>query len=271
MQRKAVVIAAVVLGASVTALWPTVPGVQADAQQPVRRLFVAGGGVFPGDPDRRLLRYVLSLTGKAEPRVCCLATAKGDHPEALVQWYEVMNALPCRPRHLRIFGPTKDLRNFEQELLAADLIFVLGGNTLNMIAVWKAQGVDAILRQAWERGIVLAGESAGMICWFEQAISDSRPGRLTAMECLAWLKGSAAAHYHEAREPRRPRYHELLLAGELKDGLACDDGAGVLFEGDRLAKVVTTSDKATAYRVRRAGPRVVEEPLPAELLGKAAR
>ncbi len=242
-----------------------------DPDSPLRRIFVAGGGVMGSNPPYPLLRYIVSLTGKPDPVVVCLPTARGDNLENLAQWYETMNQLPCRPRHLRLFGPTKDLRDFEQQLLSADVIFVPGGNTLNMLATWKAQGVDAILRKAWERGILLAGESAGMVCWFEEAVTDSKPGQLTRMECLGWLKGSVCAHYHFLPQPRRPRLHEMLISGEMKDGVACDDGAGVLYEGDKLVKVVTVSETATAYMVRRNGTQVVEEPLKAELLGIALK
>ena len=242
-----------------------------DDASPLRRIFVAGGGIMGSNLPYPLMRYILSLTGKPDPVVVCLPTARGDNLENLAVWYETMNQLPCRPRHLRLFGPTKDLRDFEQQLLSADVIFVPGGNTLNMLATWKAQGVDAILRKAWERGILLAGESAGMVCWFEEAVTDSKPGQLTRMECLGWLKGSVCAHYHFLPQPRRPRLHEMLISGEMKDGVACDDGAGILFEGDKLVKVVTVSETATAYMVRRNGAEVVEEPLKAELLVNALK
>lgn len=236
---------------------------------PTPRIFAAGGGILGGGPDFLLMRYILSLSGKPDPVVCCLPTARGDNLENLAVWYETMNTLPCRPRHLRLYGPTKDLRDFEQQLLSADIIFVPGGNTLNMLATWKAQGVDAMLHKAWQRGIVLAGESAGMVCWFEHAVTDSRPEQLTKMDCLGWLKGSGCAHYHYLPQPRLPRYHEMLKNGELKDGVACDDGAGLLFEGDKLAKVVTISTKATAYSVRHKDGQVIEQPLDAQLLVKA--
>jgi enamine deaminase RidA (YjgF/YER057c/UK114 family)/peptidase E len=242
------------------------PSARADGP-PVRRIFGSGGGILAGDPDRRLLRYILSLTGKPEPVICYLPTAGGDKAEAIVSWYETMNALPCRPRHLRLFGPTRHLRDFEKQLLSADVILVPGGNTLNMLAVWKVQGVDTVLRKAWERGIVLAGESAGMACWFEQVLTDSRPDRLTPMECLGWLKGSVCPHYDSERQ-RKPLWHQLVARGAMKDGWACDEGVGLLFEGDKLAKVVTTTAKGTAYWVRRNGDQLIEEPLKAELLGK---
>jgi hypothetical protein len=115
---------------------------------PVRRIFVVGGALLSGDPDYRLLRFIVSLTGKSNPLVCDLPTASGDNLERVVLWYEIMNELPCRPRHLRLFGPTGKARNFAKQLLAADAIVVPGGNGLNMVAVWKAQGVDAVLRTA---------------------------------------------------------------------------------------------------------------------------
>src|SRR5262249_40989469 len=134
---------------------------------------------------------------------------------------------------------------------------------------WKAQEVDAILRKAWERGIVLGGESAGMNCWFEHALGDSRPERLSVIEFLGWLKGSACPHYQADSGRWKLRYHQMVGEGQLKDGLACDDGAGVLFEGERLARVVTISPKAGAYTVRRSGNQVIEESLKADLLAKA--
>jgi dipeptidase E len=235
---------------------------------PVRRIFVVGGALLTGDPDHRLLRFLVSLTGKPNPVVYDLPTASGDNLERVVLWYEIMNDLPCRPRHLRLFGPTGTARKAAKQLLAADAIVVPGGNGLNMIAVWKAQGVDAVLRTAWERGILLAGESAGMNCWFEQAVGDSRPEQLRAIDFLGWLKGSACPHYHDESARWKKSYHQLLVGGQIKDGIACDSGAGVLFEGQRPARVVTLSPKAGAYRVRHNGKEVVEEPLKAEILGK---
>lgn len=258
---------AMVLLAGVVAV--AVPTTAEEKVAPVRRIFVVGGGLISGDPDYRLLRYVVSLTGKPNPIIYDLPTASGDNLERLAMWYEIMNDLPCRPRHLRLFGPTAKARNFEKQLLAADAIVVPGGNGLNMVAVWKAQGVDAVLRTAWERGILLAGESAGMNCWFEQGVGDSRPERLSAIDFLGWLKGSACPHYHDGAGQWKKGYHQLLAAGQIQDGIACDSGAGVLFEGERLARVVTIASDAGAYRVRRQGQTVIEEPLKAELLGKA--
>ena len=138
-----------------------------------------------------------------------------------------------------------------------------------MLAAWKAQGVDAVLRTAWERGILLAGESAGMNCWFEHALGDSRPERMSVIECLGWLKGGACPHYHSESGRWRQHYHQMVRDGQLKDGLACDEGAGVLFEGEKPTRVVTISKEVHVYQVRRRGDQVIEEPIKAELLGKA--
>jgi peptidase E len=232
-----------------------------------RQILVAGGGVLAGWPDWLLLRYLLSLTGKSDPVVYLLATADGDNLNTIATWYEAMNGLPCRPHHLRLFGPSGQLQNFERQLLSADSIFVSGGNTLNMLAVWRAQGIDIILRNAWEQGIVLAGQSAGMICWFEQGVTDSRPEQLSVMDGLGWLKGSACPHYHT--EPNRlPSYHKMIADHAIKEGVACDNGAAILFSGESMVKVVSTVPGATAYRIRLEGGRVVDEPLKTEKLTK---
>jgi peptidase E len=213
------------------------------------------------------MQYLLALTGKKDPIIYLLATATGDYPPLILSWYEVMNELECRPRHLGLFGSSRQMKDFGPRLLSADVIFVGPGSTLNMLALWKAQGVDLILRKAWEKGILLSGESAGLNCWFEQSVTDSRPERLTAMDGLGFLKGSVCPHYDSERE-RRPSYHRMLAAGELKDGLACDNWVGLLFEGEVLTRVVSSRPEKTAYKVRLVGGKVIEEPLTAEFLGK---
>jgi peptidase E len=242
-----------------------VPPAAAQEEMPTRRILAIGGGTYTGN-DQPLPRYLLALTGKKNPVVYLLPTAAGDSPVGVMRWYEVMNDLECRPRHLRLFHNSAGLKNMKANLLAADAIFVGGGNTMNMLAVWKAHGVDVILRNAWERGVVLAGESAGMICWFEQGVTDSRPDKLTSLECLGFLKGSACPHYDNEVQ-RKPAYHKMLLSGEAKAGVACNDGAALLFEGDQFVRAVAVNAKARAYRVRRDGMKVVEEPLNVELLG----
>jgi peptidase E len=229
-----------------------------------RRIFAVGGQAF-SDPGRVLLHYLLSLTGKNEPTVYYLPTAAGDNPAQIAGWYEIATQAPCRPRHLRLFDGSGRMKNIEKQLLSADAIWVGGGNTLNMLAIWKAQEVDVVLRKAWEQGVVLAGESAGMICWFEEGNSDSRPERLTVVKGLGFLKGSACPHY-SPDSGRGRDYHRMLADGEIKEGIGCDDGAGVLFEGAELTKVISVSSNASAYRVRIVGDKAVAERLRPEVL-----
>lgn len=252
-----------------TLLLLTIPATHADAPKAEakavkKRLFINGGWKTSNDAVP-LMRYLIRSTGKDNPKVCLLPTASGDAAESIVNYYDIMNQLECRPRHLRLFAPSK-VQDFEAYLEEMDAIYVGGGNTLNMLAIWKEQGIDVVLRKAYDRGVVLGGGSAGAICWFAQGCTDSRPGRLTAMTCLGWLEGSACPHFN--LEKRRSAYQQMVQGGELKDGLAVDEGAGVLFEDGRLARVVSSVPKMTAYTVKRRGDKVVEAPLEAELLIK---
>ncbi len=235
---------------------------------PRRRLFVIGGQALDGGaPDHLLLKHLLLLTRKSNPTIYYLPTASGDSAEGIARWYETMNDLACRPRHLRLFSNSARMKNPGKELLSADAIFVGGGNTLNMLSIWRAQGVDQILRQVWEQGVLLAGESAGMNCWFEQGVTDSLPEKLSMIPCLGFLKGSSCPHYNN-EAPRKPFYHRLVLSSEAKEGFACDDGTGLLFEEDNLIQAVSVTRNAQAVRVRPEGGKVVEVEIPCKLLGK---
>jgi dipeptidase E len=210
-----------------------------------------------GGQTRPLVGWLLGLTGKDDPRVCILGTATGD--ASIPGFYETFHADRCRPSHVALFGiPRPDWR---EHLLSRDLIFVGGGNTASMLAVWRAHGVDEVLREAWERGVVLAGGSAGAICWFEQGVTDSFRAELDGLDCLGWLPGSCCPHY-DGEEQRRPAYARLLAAG-FPPGIAIDDAAAVRFEGTELAEVVTAVEGSGAYQVDRDG----ELPLLARLLG----
>jgi peptidase E len=208
-----------------------------------------------GWADEPLLDYVLELA--RGPRVLYVPTASMENAEGTVAWYERLRGR-AEMRHL-YFGrwPPDDLR---EVTLAHDVVIVPGGNTANMLAIWRLHGFDELLREAWEQGVVLAGWSAGAICWFEAGVTDSFGPQLEAMECLGFLRGSACPHY-DGEELRRPRYAELLRDG-FPPGIAIDDDVAVCFDGTELVEVVTSRAGATAYRVNAEG----EEPLEARLL-----
>ena len=230
------------------------------ARSPVPQIVAMGGGGFSMEPDNLALdRYVLGLADRPRPRVCFLPTASGDAADYVNRFHATFGSLPCEPSHLALFEPhTPDLRSF---LLAQDVIYVGGGSTRNLLVLWREWGLDAILREAWRAGVVLAGISAGAICWFEESVSDSVvPGSLASLRCLGFLPGSACPHY-DGEPERRGAYHRLLAAGLVADGYAADDGAALHFVGDRLARVVASRPDARAYRVERRGDGVEETPI----------
>ena len=217
---------------------------------------VALGGLGEADDEAgRLVRFALGLTGKERPRVCLVPTASNEMPEYMLRFYENMSG-HAEASHVSFFPwPRADLRD---HVLSQDVIFVSGGNTANLLAIWRAHGFDEIIREAWEQGIVLAGGSAGMICWFEAGVTDSFGPQLEGMrDGLGFLPGSACPHY-DGEEQRRPLYRRLVAQGTLPPGYAADDDAALHFEGTEVAEVVTLTEGATAYRVEREGETALE-------------
>jgi peptidase E len=233
----------------------------ARAEAAVRKLLIYGGDFNAG-----FIRYAASLTGKANPRICLLPTASGDAPGNIVRWFEICTKLPIRPFVQRAFISSHNQKeSFETVFAGMDAILVGGGNTLNMIAVWKAQGIDKALRTAWENGVVLGGGSAGSLCWFEQGTTDSRPGDLSTVEGLGFISGSHCPHY-DAEAGRRPLYHSKIKSGEFKPGYACDDRAGIYFENGAVKQAVALDDKSNAFFVSKRNDEVIETILPKVVL-----
>ena len=209
----------------------------------------------------RLDRNVLQHARNSNPTVCFLPTASGDSDGYIVRVYSAFSSLPCRPRHLSLFRQPSDLATFVSE---CDVIYVGGGNTRNMLAIWRACGFDSLLRRAWESGTVLCGISAGAICWFEQGHTDSADA-LGPMACLGFLPGSCSPHF-DGEAGRQPSYHALIKQGALSAGYALDDGAALHFIGDSVAHVVTSHPTARAFHVRCESGTVIEEPLQTRFL-----
>jgi len=222
----------------------------------VREPQIVGLGGHGDTPEQTqaLMRYVASLTGKERPRVLHVPTATGDAADYVLPFFERWATIG-EPSHLRFFPyPPPGLRELA---LSQDAISVGGGNTANMLAIWRVHGFDRILREAWESGIVLFGASAGMICWFEAGVTDSFGLQLDGMrDGLGFLAGSACPHY-DGEALRRPRYRELVDGG-FPEGLAADDGVGLHFVGTGLHDVVTCRPGAAAYRVTRDGEELLE-------------
>ena len=231
---------------------------------PVKKQIVAmGGGSFSAEPEGSALdAYVLSLTGKPRPKICFVPTASGDAAEYTAKFYDAF-ARRADASHLNLFGrPRTDMASL---LAAQDVIYVGGGNTANMLAVWRVHGVDRMMRDAWERGVILTGVSAGMICWFECGVTDSFGPLAALRDGLGLLPGSACPHY-DGEKDRRPTYQRLVREG-FPPGYAADDGAALHFVGTKLVEVVTSRRSARAFRVALRRGRVVETPLATRYLG----
>lgn len=218
------------------------------------------------EPENLLLdQFILSTAELPRPKVCFVGTASGDARSFSEKFLTAFSALPCVPTELSLFKPhTADLRTF---VLEQDVIYVGGGNTRNMLVLWREWGLDAILREAWLSGVVMAGISAGSICWFEQGLSDSViPGELAPLACTGFLPGSNCPHY-DGEADRRPVYQRCVREGTLSAGFAADDGAALHFVGTKLVRAVSSRPAARAYRVELAGGEVEETALETVWLG----
>jgi peptidase E len=230
------------------------------------QIVAMGGGSFGLDGRFTPLdRYALGLVSRPRPRVCFLPTASAENPQYVMRFYEAYASSRCEPSHLLLFGrPRTDIRDF---LLSQDVIYVGGGNTANMLAVWRVHGVDRVLAEAWRRGIVLTGVSAGMICWFEAGVTDSFGPLARLDDGLALLPGSACPHY-DGEVDRRPTYRQLVASG-FPAGHAADDGAALHFVDRTLHACIAGRSGARAWRVEERDGTVEERALPTELLPPA--
>jgi dipeptidase E len=219
-----------------------------------------GGGGFscpPGDPS--LDRYVLDVARSPHPRICLLPTAGGDAEEQIRRFYSAFRHLPCEPMHVSLFRLGSERVNLREVLLGQDVLYVGGGSLLNLLAVWRAHGADALLREAWETGTVLCGISAGSMCWFEAGLTTSF-GEPRPVRALGLLRGSNSVH-HDSEPERRPCFHQAVRAESIPPGYAVDDGAGLLFAGTDLVEAVSARPGARAYWVEEIGGETVETPL----------
>ncbi len=230
-----------------------------------RQIIAIGGMALPPALDNLLLvRYFLEQTGRKRPKVAFIGTAGGDAETGRLRFYAGFSQFACKPTHLPLFERTP--RDLESFLLDQDAIFVGGGNTRSMLAVWREWALDRHLRKAWERGVVLGGGSAGSICWFEHGVTDSIAGPLTALPCLGFIEGSNCPHY-DSEPMRRPTFRRLIARRTLPEGIAADDGVALHYIDGRLARAVSSRPRARAYRVARSGKRAIERTLATRYLG----
>ncbi|HTX59456.1 MAG TPA: peptidase E, partial [Verrucomicrobiae bacterium] len=209
-------------------------------------------------------RYVLSLAGVERPNVCYVPTAGGDASEAIDGFYSAFAGIGGVLTHLSVFRNT--ISDVAALLREQHVIYVGGGNTRNLLLLWAAWGIDTAIRAAWERGAILAGPSAGGLCWFEAGLTDSWPGEFRALACLGWIPGSFCPHY-DSEPGRRPVLERAIAARTLPPGYAVEDDAALHIVDGRLFRAVAQRDGQRAYAVRSQSGRFVSEALPMHRLG----
>jgi dipeptidase E len=234
----------------------------------MRQIVSFGGGGFSMEAGNPLLDdFVLELTGKPRPKVCFLPSASGDADHYIVRFYRHFSGARCEPSHLSLFRRERAPAEPREHLLAQDLIYVGGGSVRSMLGVWRAHGVDEILREAWERGVVLCGLSAGSLCWFRDGVSTFH-GDAEHVSGLGLLPWSNTVHY-SSEVGRREALFDLIREG-MPPAYAADDGAALHFVGDDVAQVVASTPGARGYRIELRHGHVVTTRLATRYLGDAA-
>lgn len=240
------------------------------AQQPT--IVATSIGFQPDGPDQLNFRpgpaYSLAAQiarAGAHPRLCIIATAVGDNPTWLAAMHHAFSKLDMLVSHLDLY-PMPNFDDVAGHLLQQDIIWVSGGSTANLLALWRLHGLDATLHAAWQAGVVLMGVSAGSLCWHIGGTTDSFGLPLQPVtNALGWLPYSNSPH-HDAEPERRPLIHKLVADGTLPDAYATDNGAGLIYHGTELYEAITEKPGALAYEITREGDTARETPLPTRVL-----
>ncbi len=236
-----------------------------DRSNTERNIIAMGGGGFLMDETNHLLDdYILATSTAATPRICFVPTAGGDSQLRIDQFYAFFGQKNCTPSHLSLFRGHTD--QWEAFLKDQDIIYVGGGNTRNMLVLWKEWGIDRIIRQCYVEGKILCGVSAGSICWFEHGLTDSIPTRLTKLDCLGILKGSNCPHF-DGEPQRQEVYKQLIQSGDMYPGIGADDYCALHFKNEELFNIVTAKQEAGAYFITAGAGTPKIKPLKVKYLG----
>ena len=223
----------------------------------MRQVIAIGGGGFGRTQESNLIeQYILDQTSKTKPKICFIPTATGDLDSYIVNFYSVFTKLKCEPSHISFFKRTIDLQAHIQK---QDAIFVGGGNTKSMLAVWRDWGLDLILKDAYARGVVMSGVSAGAICWFEGGLTDSWASDLKMMKCMNFIPGNCAPHYDEEPE-RRPATKRFLENQSIDFMYGIEGGAALHFIDEIPNSTIRFKKNKNAYKVTFDGKKINEIP-----------
>ena len=213
----------------------------------MRQVLALGGGGFSMEPENPMLdRYILEHSSKKKPKICFIGTASGDAEGYIERFYNFFKMEDCEPSHLSLFNPhTRQIKKF---IMEQDILYVGGGNTKNLMALWREWELDIAIRHAYDKGTILAGLSAGSLCWFDEGVTDSYGSGLEPISCLGIIRGSHCPHY-DGEVERRPAYQSFIRDGRIGSGYAADDGVALHFIDEELQHVVSSRPDAHGYRV----------------------
>jgi len=224
----------------------------------MKQIIAIGGGGFGRNPQQHLIeQYILDQATSDRPNILFIPTATGELDSYIVNFYKVFSKLKCNPNHLSFFKRTPDLQKLISE---QDVIFVGGGNTKSMLAVWREWQLDEHLRDAYNKGVVMSGVSAGAICWFHQGITDSWESELKVMPCLEFVDGVCCPHYDEEPE-RRPATKKLLTNNVHQEIIGIEGGCALHIQDGNTFKAVRFSENKNSYRVTAKDNKIVESPI----------
>ena len=224
----------------------------------MKQIIAIGGGGFGRNPQQSLIeQYILDQAKSNRPNILFIPTATGELDSYIVNFYKVFSKLQCDPNHLSFFKRTPDLQNL---IADQDVIFVGGGNTKSMLAVWREWQLDECLRDAYNKGVVMSGVSAGAICWFQHGITDSWESELKVMPCLEFVNGLCCPHYDEEPE-RRPTTKKLLTSNMYQEVIGIEGGCALHIKDENIMTAVQFSKNKNSYRVTAKDNKIIESPI----------
>ena len=224
-----------------------------------KQIIAIGGGGFGRNPGNGTIeKYILDQSDKNRPNICFIPTATGDDESYKVSYYATLTKLNCTPTHIDFFKRTTDL---EKLIKDQDIIFVGGGNTKSMLAVWREWGLDKILKKAYQNGTIMCGVSAGAICWFEKGVTDSWADKLNIMNCLGFMKGSCCPHYDEEPE-RKPSLSKFIENKDIQNCYAIESGCALHIKNEEVYSAISFRGKKNTFYVDYQSGKTVEKKLP---------
>lgn len=218
-------------------------------------IIAIGGGGFGRTPESPVIeKYIIKQTKKKNPKISFFPTASAENEKYIENYYKAFSMLPCEPMHVSLFSRTEDVKKIIDE---SDVIYVGGGNTKSMLAVFKEWNISNLLIRANQKGKILAGVSAGMICWYEKGVTDSWSDELKIIDCLNILPGCSCPHY-DGEEDRRPSVHKFILENNINSCLAVEDGAAVHYKNNSIYRCISFYNNKNVYTVKKSDAKIIE-------------